>query len=660
MIESIFEEGGELSQHIPGYRVRPGQMDLAALISESLIEKRHVLAEGPTGTGKSMAYGIPAAMHALCTGETVIVATANITLQEQLFHKDFPLISEVLGDLEFDDGTEVPPLRVQLIKGMGNYICKDKLTELEVSGVEEDWLDEISYWESTTETGDKSELDVEYSAQIWGSVAASPEECTKNDCKFFNQCYLQRARREEDSPHIIVTNYHMLYTDLLIRDQTGGMVSLLPDYWALVMDEVHEAVDIAMAFNGFELTAARLGWLSRAVLKVRDLEAENHYRMLRKCADRFFSMLTDVDATDILRRPLGFDGGLVKCLRTAAKFMTTHSNVEDAHTEDQKRAVARVRALISSFEVAASNIEDVAFGRENEHGSMSLPWGSVFYVERDRRSGAQSLCCKVVEVQKFLRDNIFSRRTVVGVSATLTTGGNFKFISKELGLGSSEFESMVVPSPFNPEQMLVVIPDVPPPKKRDEHTSAVCKIVCQVANDIGGRTMALFTSYRALNEVDKYVRGKLRGVRVLKQGDLPKSKIIAAFKEDSSAVILATASFWQGVDIPGEDLSCLIIDKFPFLPPSDPVLRYLEGMLELEGGSAFFDYSVPKAVIALKQGVGRLIRTETDFGVAVLCDKRIESTGYGKQFLRAFPKGHFKSQHGDINDVKAFLDEMRG
>jgi ATP-dependent DNA helicase DinG len=248
---------------------------------------------------------------------------------------------------------------------------------------------------------------------------------------------------------------------------------------------------------------------------------------------------------------------------------------------------------------------------------------------------------------------------MVATSATLSTGGNFQFIASEFGLEKSEYDECQTPSPFDPEHVLLVVPaGIPAPKQQDQHTTAVGRVIERVARDLNGRTMGLFTSYRALNHVYGYLKGKLPGIQILLQGELPKSRIIEMFKKDDRAVILATSSFWQGVDIPGKTLSCVVIDKFPFLPPSDPVLKYMEEKLEAENRSAFFDYSVPKAVIALKQGIGRLIRTEDDVGVIVLCDNRIDTTGYGKQFMRALPAGCFKSETGDLGDAKGFLDDM--
>jgi ATP-dependent DNA helicase DinG len=661
MIESFFGENGYLSGLIDNYHMRPSQLELAEAIDNAIVNGTHLLAEAPTGTGKSMAYGVPAAIHALSHNETVVIATANITLQEQLFHKDLPLIAELMSDFEID-GQPAPPLRYLLMKGMGNYLCLDKLEELREKQFDEGWFQEISEWADRTETGDKSELAVEYPANEWSKVACSSDDCTKKNCEFFDKCHVMKLRTE-GVPHIVVTNYHMLYTDILVRAATAGNASLLPPYDTLVLDEAHEAVDIAMDFNGFEITFGRVRWLANAMMKIKNPGADIIRRALLGKARSFFAELEKEGTEDILTSPLGYDSGLVTALLEAGDFVEVEAKAMKERAQDKAefRTANRLRVLAGSFTKMSSEVREVAWGvsHEKDDSIKVLPKGNAYYIEHDRRRDSYSLCCKTVDVQDFMRAHIFTN-AVVAVSATLATDYNFKFIAKELGLRDNEFDSKIVGSPFDPENMLVIIPkSVPQPKQRDQHTAAVAHVVERAATDLNGRTMALFTSYRALLAVDKHLRRHPRDFTILTQGELPKSRIISCFKEDPQSLILATASFWQGVDIPGEALSCLIIDKFPFAPPSDPVVQYLEGVYAEEGRSVFFDYSVPKAVIALKQGVGRLIRTETDFGVVILCDSRIEKTGYGKKFARAFPPGHFRSEDGSLDDIRAFIEARR-
>lgn len=659
MIEDIFGEDGWLAQHLSNYRFRPGQMELAKKVAECMREGTHLLAEGPTGTGKSMAYGIPAALESLETGKTVMIATANITLQEQLYDKDLPLIADLLdGKFEDNDGNTIPRITYKLVKGMSNYICLDKLSELEDEANIPSWLDEVLQWVEKTDRGDKNELDREMGAEDWSMISSTSEECTRSECHHYEDCYVYQARRMEEAPNLVVTNYHMLYTDLLVREATAGQAALLPDYETLVMDEAHEAVDIAMNFYGYELSASKIKRLGKRLLKLKSTMGDTHYRAILRATEAFFRKMEQAWKTDIIRQPLGFDGGLVKALKESAYFIAEHVKETDPTTDAERRTFIRTKALVRSFHARAKEVETIAFGVDEGDGKKKLPKGTVYYMEKNQK-GVPKLCCKVIEVQGFLRMHLFDPKTVIALSATLSTGGNFEFVAGEMGLEEDEYEEKIIDSPFSPDRLLLVVPNgIPSPKQQQQHMDAVAKILHRVVSDIGGRTMALFTSYRALAHANKQLRGRLNGIQILMQGEYTKPTIIRRFKENCRSVILATASFWQGVDIPGQDLSCLFIDKFPFMPPTDPVLKYLEAEMEAEGGSVFFDYSVPKAVLTLKQGVGRLIRTEDDYGVVVFCDHRIDTTGYGKQFLKAFPKNHYKSEDGDIGDVKGFLDHM--
>lgn len=647
-VKSIIMEGGLLSKRLDGYRPRPGQLALAEAVEEAIAGRHHLLAEAATGTGKSFGYGLPAGLHAVTADETVVIATANITLQEQLINKDLPLIAEIVEE------ATGKCLNFRLIKGMGNYLCLDKLSE--ATGCEE-WYEDVTEWAGATETGDKSELEVEYPPAVWSKLSTTSEDCLRDKCKFRDDCFVYKARREEERTHVIVTNYHMLFTDLSVREATEGHAYVLPDYDVLVMDEAHEAKDIAMAFQGFELTGGKLRWLANRLRGTKIEGASARADRLLNIMEFFFNRLRlyedRLNRDFIIREPLGWDEGLVKNLKNTSDFLRNHAMSEKPRNEDAKSALARIGKLGEVFLKRSLELDSVCFGHDDP---PALPTGMVYYVEK-RQKGDVSLCCKGVEVQEFLRDNLFDKKTVIGTSATLTTNGHFMFIASELGLEQGEYAALIAPSPFDPERMLVIIPSsIPDPRDREAHMRATAETVVYLTEQLGGQIMALFTSYKAMNHSAQILKQKCPEQIILVQGEMPKSRIIEFFKSTNSAVILATSSFWQGVDIPGKALSCLVIDKFPFLPPTDPVLKYMEGRLGSDGMSAFFDYSVPKAVIAMKQGVGRLIRTETDFGVVVLCDNRLTTKNYGAQFERSLPYGHYRSNR--LSDAKAFLGEM--
>jgi ATP-dependent DNA helicase DinG len=559
---------------------------------------------------------------------------------------------------------------------MQNYLCMDKFTELESEGVVADWFDEIQQWVNRTETGDKSELLVEYEPDIWRRVSSSSDECSKNECPFYQKCFAL-AGRNVGTAGLIITNYHMLFTDVLIKEATMHLGGILPKYDVLIMDEAHEAADIAMSFQGYELTYARLKRLSS---RLTNVGARTIASVILNTGKKFFLSLDKNWTWDILERPLKSKESiaLIDALAVALDYVekeykSLHEDLKesppssDEEYENQRRKLRKLRTLATGITNYQSELTAACVGvnYDDSKDDYRLPPGMVYFMERDNFKNVK-LSCKAVDVDTFFQKFFFTNPTnmnptsVIAVSATLATSGEFDFIAEGFGLGPGTYRDCLVDSPFDPSRMLLIVPrNVPIPKKQEEHRLAVARTIEKVSKDIGGKTMALFTSYKSLNMSYNYLRTRLRGIEILVQGKLPKSRIIEKFKSNDRSIILATASFWQGVDIPGQALSCLLIDKFPFMPPSDPVLKYLERAMEENGRSAFFEYSVPKAVIALKQGIGRLIRRETDYGVVVLCDNRIDTTGYGKSnFASAFPDGTCRSEDDDLDDVASFLEWM--
>jgi ATP-dependent DNA helicase DinG len=663
-IESVFGKDGWLAKEFPGYRCRSGQKKLATAVKFAIENREHLIAEAPCGTGKTVAYGIPAALYTLEHGGTVVIATANITLQEQLIKKDIPAIAEII---EKHTGKK---LTYALLKGMGNYLCLDKLQSLvdEDKVHEGDELSPIMNWK--TNTGDRSELETSVSDSCWAEVNANSDDCTRRDCSYFLDCFALNARRV--CPNILVTNYHLLYTDVLVQQATGGESSLLPPYSVLVLDEAHLASDIAMTFYGFKLSVANI---RRACRFLFDSSVQSNVTLARSIvssAERFFTKLQALPKDSILKEPLGFGSELANELKEATKVISKYikeekdvyvSTPEDRDIRDRKlaRLAASARVLMNR----AALIWEVAVGipQPDNPNKLGLKEHCVYWVSQYKKE--YDLNCKVVNAKQFLRNFIFAGRTVIALSATMSSPNEeghytLDFTANELGLEGGKYRSLIVESPFADDQMLVIVPrNLHSPKDYVKHSAEVAKLIEQVVIDLGGRTMALFTSYRALQQAHEYLFNKLGDIRILTQNELEKSRLISEFKHNSKSVILATASFWQGVDIPGQDLSCVIIEKLPFLPPTDPVVQYLNDWYKRNGRSSFQDYCIPKAVISLKQGVGRLIRTEDDYGAVVLCDNRIDTTRYGCRFRAAFPESCCSSSDGDIGDVKRFV-ESRG
>lgn len=644
-IEEIFGAGGWLDKSFECYHQRKGQMTLAQAVLDAIENQNHLIAEGPTGIGKSFAYGIPSALYSLGGGGTVVIATANITLQEQLIKKDLPLIAMVLKENKKES------LTYALLKGMGNYLCKERLYLAEedgkIDGNRE--LEQIADWK--TVTGDRSDLDVSVSDNVWREVCAVSEDCAGKKCSQYSSCYVTRARRAK--PNILVTNYHLLYTDIVI----GG--GILPQYDLLVMDEAHCAAEIAMNFNGFDLTVYTIKKACKALFDTTDKKGKVLGLAVMVEAEEFFSELSKLPKEQIFRHPLGFGSSFSSGLVEAAKLISRYAELElSKETDYSESYAAKLGRAASSLLKKAAIIKDISVGVDNDKGEKVLREHHVYYITSEK--GFVHLNCKVVDSKRFLRNNVFDGHTVIAVSATMSTPNergvySLDFTAGELGLKPKEYVSLTVGSPFEDSQMLVVVPsNFPSPKESERHSQEVAKLIERVAKDIGGKTMALFTSYRALSIAEKYLFTRLGDIRILTQTSWEKSRLISEFKRDSKAIILATSSFWQGVDIPGEDLSCVIIEKFPFLPPNDPVLQYLDEWFKRQGKSSFMSYSLPKAVLSLKQGVGRLIRTETDCGAVVLCDNRISTARYGEHFEGVFPSQCWKSE--EVESVKKFIE----
>lgn len=690
----FFGEGGMLAEELVGFRPRQGQADLAEAVKNAIEKKRHLIAEAPTGTGKSMAYGIPTAVNTVEYGTTAVIATANITLQEQLVRKDLPTISKIIHRCLPDAESDSSYFEYVLVKGMSNYLCLLGLEESEEENGGDEWYREILKWSRITKTGDKSELALEYPPQIWSKVSSTSDDCLRKSCKHFDKCHVFKARGSMKQAHIVVTNYHMLFTDIIVRNMSDGNASLLPDYDLLIMDEAHEVADIAMDFQGFQLTPGKLRWAVKTLTKIPN--SEDAQRMLKHAyasVDSFFSVLAGAAKRNrIVDRPIGEDGGICKSFRMVADFMQKFAkdNV-DAKASD-KAAALKTRLVMAAglCRKRAREIEEFCYGvkpvaemkveiaEAEKKGQIPLfpkeekeelealkaelkegpkfPKGYVYYFEEEGDKQL-ALCAKVVTPQAFLRENFFEHKTVIMTSATLSTGGDFDFLAKEVGLGPDEYDGLIVPSPFDPEQFLSILPkeNFPLPDSKD-YLPAITEVVAYVRNNVAGGVMALFTSYRNMEAVAQNIGQQLIGKhQIYVQGQQPKGRIIENFKRDfdegRSALILATSSFWQGVDIAGQALSVVIIDKIPFARPDDPVMHYLERI----GENAFFDYSVPKAVIALKQGVGRLIRRETDFGCVVILDTRLRTKNYRKTLLSALPEGRWESD--DLEHVPTFIAE---
>lgn len=651
-IESVFGADGLLAAKFPGYAPRRGQVDMAEAVARAIDERGHLVAEGPTGTGKSLAYLVPAIEWATRKEEIagpfpkrVIVVTGNIALQEQLVGKDLPLLKSIMPNaFEFC-----------LAKGKNNYLCVDALGKTLANNMlagKDGQLARLLEWAQSTTTGDVSDFPETPEGGLWKQLSVSSDECKGNSCKWFAQCFAEKAKRAQATSQIIVTNYHMFFAHLVIREKMrelqmkGAPVELdviLPPADVVIFDEAHKAADIARDFLGFQLSKTQIDWLVRGFN--HELGAE-----LKNVTEVFFNVVAEHRRSRMYKsrlkkgHPLGPAGYRLRdSLVKVSRFYKSAANA--ASWSQDERAELELRAK-----------RGADFARQLEELLVpEIQANVVYYIDESTSARGQvfhAIKSKPIAIDAWMEKSLFqSYPTVVVTSATLATGSNggFDFIKKELGLKQSA--EMVAESPFSwRDQVLLVVPStMTDPKDRETFPRSVADHVRKVAKASRGRMLGLFTSFKVLGEAHRACEGL--PYRIFKQGEMPRTMLVNKFKEDVSSCLLGSESFWAGVDVPGESLSCVVIDRLPFPTPDDPIV---DAIAERDD-RWFFNYAVPRAIIQFKQGFGRLIRTTTDRGVVVVLDKRITDMSYGRSFLSALPKGIGFSK--DVGSIAPFFAE---
>jgi ATP-dependent DNA helicase DinG len=647
-IEETFGANGHLARYLPMYAPRAQQIELTRAIDAAIADGENLLAEAPCGSGKGYAYLVPAIKRALESGASrMLVVTANIALQEQLFRKDLPTLREALPW----------PLEFALAKGRSNYICISNVDDTRADAVFGSAFDgealaqwkHVEAWSRTTQEGDLSELPFELLPSLRQRVTTTSEDCLGRACESFGECFANRARERTEGAKVVVTNYHLFFADLAVRRASEDESSVLPPCDIVILDEGDKAASIAGSFYGFRVTAGSIRWAARLLAptgteakKLPEIDARMKDRISR-LADRFFAGLVEhrrsKEYRARLRRPdvVPWKELVAELKNAVGAYERVAENDALEKPERQKLRKAKARCEALAFDVArAMTCEDDDY---------------VFFVEVDDKDRS-ALCARPIDVSELLRRDVFEveeTRSVIAVSATLTTGGSFDYVRKELGADGAR--ELVVDSPFDiPNNMLVVVPAEAPDPRDQEFAEAVGDLLCRTIEEARGRTLGLFTSYKGLRAAAEAARKRHgRTYEILVQGTAPRMQLVQRFRENVSSVLLGTESFWTGVDVQGEALSCLFIDKIPFPSPDDPILDALD---ERES-DAWRKYSLPRALIAFRQGIGRLLRTTTDRGVVVVCDPRIVEKGYGKLFLKACGGARVTR---DLADVGTFLD----
>jgi len=670
----FFAPGGLLSKTHPAYEFRRGQLQMAQAVEEALEEKRHLIVEAGTGTGKTLAYLLPV----IRSGKRVVISTGTKNLQEQLFFKDVPALERAL----FPDGDR--NLSVCYMKGRNNYLCRKKLYDLTnqpvLSGLEEiEHYRAIAAWEKTTQTGDRAELaELPEASAVWHKLDARAEACTGQKCSEFSRCFITEMRRRAAESDIIIVNHHLFFADLSIKLEAEDApdAGVLPECGAVIFDEAHELEEVAGNYFGISVSNLRIDELARDVEQL--LQREKLYtpqmsgaiQSVRERSQLFFSLLPANEgrfAFDSRREFLEENGEEFLALNQALYRLGAELEQLPQKPEEVFTLVRRAQQLQVQLRFVMENEDPNTVFWIERRGFRGAPGASTSAALKGRgfsRAGTSAfekgasapegkrsarvnvfLQATPIEVGQILRECLWSKlETSVLTSATLAVGGSFDYIRQRLGLDHAR--ELIVASHFDYESqaILYVPPDLPDPRT-PQFAAEAAGLVRRLLEITRGRAFVLFTSYAQMNDIYERLLGQL-DFPMLKQGDAPKSALLEQFRLKPHAVLFGTSSFWQGVDVQGEQLSCVIIDRLPFAVPSDPVVAARVKAIDAGGGNAFFEYQVPSAVITLKQGFGRLIRSLHDRGLLALLDNRILKKQYGRVFVESLPP------YGRTTDLK--------
>ncbi len=627
-LAAAFTPEGALARALPGFRFRAQQLAMAEAVAHAIHTRGRLVAEAGTGTGKTFAYLVPA----LLSGGKVIISTGTKTLQDQLFERDLPLVRDALG----------VPATIALLKGRANYVCHHHLERTSREGrlVARDdarHLRRIVAFAQATERGDRGELaDVPENASIWPLVTSTRENCLGSHCGFFRDCFVMKARKDALDADVVVVNHHLFFADVMLRDE--GLAELLPACNTVILDEAHQLPDTATLFFGEQTTAGQLAELGR---------------------DAEVAARTELRDVPELPDAAGELAPAIRKLRLAAgelpgKFSREAACARGAFREAVDALAAALDRLSTELSLFAERSEDLASlaARADDAARRVARWRADDSVPVapdepawirwiDVTPNGWQLQASPLSVANIFRRQVESTaRAWVFTSATLSVGGDFRHYTQALGLDDAATATWESPFDYD-RQALLYVPQGLPEPNTPEHTEAVIAAALPVLKASRGRAFLLFTTLRALNLAralltEAFAREGME-FPLLVQGEGSKSELLERFRRLGNAVLLGSASFWEGVDVAGDALSLVVIDKLPFAPPDDPLLAARLAKLKADGGNPFRDFQLPEAAISLKQGAGRLIRTETDRGALMICDARIAEKSYGKLLWRSLP-----------------------
>jgi ATP-dependent DNA helicase DinG len=626
-LTEFFGEQSPLKDLLPGFTPRAGQGWMAEAVAEAIANRDKLVVEAGTGTGKTFAYLIPALM----SGRKTIISTGTKALQDQLYHRDLPLVGKAMGR----------PVTTALLKGRANYLCPQRLDQVTdpAPALLED-LNEVREWRYRTTSGDKAELiEVPEDSPIWPLVTSTADNCLGQKCPEYSKCHVVRARKAAQEADLVVVNHHLLLADLAMKEE--GFVEFLPGAEAIILDEAHQIPDLAVQFFGVSLSSrelerlvdeARAGTLpySQPELNRRIDALQTAIRNLRADAPRQEGRYELSEVMTELREPLDYLSHAIRDVQAAlAELGDASIELEKIH--EQLVGIAGRLAILTSDD----------------------SWDGLRWLEIHPRSLRLHLTPLDVSAKlNGLIDNGF--QSWIFTSATLAVGEDFSHFGSRMGLAG--VAGLIFPSPFSLEQngLIYLPPDLPQPSD-PSHTDAMLEAVTPLLDFTSGGMFCLFTSHRALNKAKKWFKANksvLSGRTLLAQGDAPRDDLLRRFRQIGDAVLLGTGSFWEGVDVRGPALSIVAIDKLPFASPADPLMMARLEYLRRQGANGFMEHQLPLAALSLKQGAGRLLRDHTDYGVVVLCDPRITGKHYGKVFLECLEPMPSTSA---LNEVSSFL-----
>ena len=652
---SFFAPGGALARALPGFTARPQQVDAARAVEHALLSRTGIaLVEAGTGVGKTLAYLVPAFAQA-AQGKTVVISTHTLALQAQLWEKDIPFVQSLWpqsGD-------------AALVKGRGNYLCLQDYdaARADIWTAGDPAFAAIGAWSNATETGDVAELP--FSTPLWAEVRVNSDTCRGRDCRFFDRCFYFRMRRAAQDARILLVNHALFFSDLAQRSRDAD-AGLLPDYDFVVFDEAHHIETAAAAAFGVAFSSARLPSLlekTRRAARVLDMNIDR-VQAIDALSRALFAPFgeggrAEFVVGDILRTEGEMQGAREQAEAVGTLLDALAADLLKADTGGQPALKDRVDGLRRSC-VRAKEELLLVFGKDDAN---FVRWGSVSKPGRGREGAVPTVTLNwtPVSVAPILKETLWQEPRTAGaalVSATLSTNGGFAFLRERLGLGKDGVTETVVGSPFDyGAHCVLYVPDsLPPPADTDDYARQAASETVALLRAAGGGAFLLFTSYRALFQAYDVLAHAGLPFPLLRQGDAPNGRLIAQFKETPNAVLLGVQSFWEGVDVPGASLRLVVIDRIPFSVPDSPLHKARVDAITAAGGDWFHDFALPQAQLRLKQGFGRLIRTDTDKGVVAILDTRLRTKTYGRKLLAFLPPARRADSRADTED---FLRSLR-